>query len=171
VVRAASNGTDCENSPAARKFEQEFKASTAELKKINGDGTDQKLKAELLAMRKVDQDIRAKAFSSATAERELAPELRKTDARLTQQLQKIVAEQGWPTTARVGIEASRSAALILIHSPHHDFQRRLLPELEKLVQEKKIVGSDIATLIDKNLVAKAGRSVLVRSFPRKVLAR
>lgn len=105
-------------------------------------------------MRKVDQGVRAKVFSSAAAEREFAPELQKTDARLTQQLEKIVAKQGWPTIGLVGIEASQAAALILLHSPDHKFQRQLLPELETLVRKKKIVGSDIATLIDKNLVAE-----------------
>lgn len=48
---------------------------------------------------------------------------------------------------------SQAATLILIHSPDHDFQQKLLPTLEDLVQQRKIVGEDIATLIDKILVA------------------
>lgn len=79
------------------------------------------------------------------------------DTRLTRELKAIVAAHGWPTISLVGIEASQAAALILIHSPDHDFQRRLIPELERLVKDKKIVGADVATLIDKTLVAEGRR--------------
>jgi hypothetical protein len=81
-------------------------------------------------------------------------ELQKTDESLTSRLKQIVHSYGWPTIALVGIQASQAAVLILVHSPDHDFQQRLLPELQKLVEEKKIVGSDIAVLADKILVAK-----------------
>jgi hypothetical protein len=84
----------------------------------------------------------------------LIPELQKTDESLTDRLKQIVNSYGWPTIALVGIQASQAAVLILVHSPDHEFQRRLLPELQKLVEEKKIAGSDIATLIDKTLVAE-----------------
>ena len=84
----------------------------------------------------------------------LIPELQKTDESLTDRLKQIVNRYGWPTIALVGIKASRAAALILVHSPDHDFQRRLIPELQKLVEDRKIAGSDIATLIDKTLVAE-----------------
>jgi hypothetical protein len=43
--------------------------------------------------------------------------------------------------------------LILIHSPDHNFQQKLLPTLEDLLQQRKIMGEDIATLIDKMLIA------------------
>jgi hypothetical protein len=150
----AQSVADCEHTPAGQKFEQEETAKKANLTKINGNGTDQKLKAELLAMRKVDQDVRTRMFGSPNSERKLIPELQKTDATLTERLKQMVASHGWPTIALVGMEASQAAALILIHSPDHDFQRRLLPELQRLVEEKKIVGSDIAVLIDKSLVAE-----------------
>ncbi len=51
------------------------------------------------------------------------------------------------------MEASRAAALILIHSPDHKFQRALLPKLQELADQNKILGTDVALLVDKLLVA------------------
>lgn len=147
--------SDCEHSAEAQEFEREIQAQRAELVRINGDGTNQKLKSELLNMGKVDQDIRRRMFSLPNDQQSaLIPELQKTDESLTSRLKQIVSSYGWPTIALVGIQASQAAALILVHSPDHDFQRRLIPELQKLVEQKKIAGSDIATLIDKTLVAE-----------------
>ena len=155
AVSRPQSKDDWEQSPEAQRFEQQQKADRAELVRINGSGTDPKLRAELLAMGKTDQDIRTRLFALPSAQQStLAPELEHTDATLTATLKQIVAGHGWPTIALVGLEASQAAALILIHSPDHDFQRRLLPELQRLVERKKIVGGDIATLVDKTLVAE-----------------
>jgi hypothetical protein len=154
-VSRAQGEDDWERSAEGQSFISREKAIKAELVRINGNGTDQKLRAELLAMGKTDQDIRTKMFALPNAQQgTLEPELKHTDATLTERLKHIVASHGWPTIALVGVDASQAAALILIHSPDHDFQQSLLPELQKLVQEKKIVGSDIATLVDKTLVAE-----------------
>jgi hypothetical protein len=151
----AQSNDDWEQSPEAQRFEQKEEAGRAALVRLNGNGTDLKLKAELLAMGKVDQDIRTRMFALPSAQQSaLVPELQKTDATLTEKLKQIVARYGWPVIAYVGIEASQAAALILIHSPDHVFQRNLLPELQKLVEEKKIIGSDLALLVDKTLVAE-----------------
>lgn len=154
-VSRAQGEDDWEQSAEGQRFIARAKAIKAELIRINGAGTDQKLRAELVAMGKTDQGIRMKMFALPNAQQgTLEPELEHTDAALTEKLKHLVASHGWPTIALVGFDAAQAAALILIHSPDHDFQRRLLPELQKLVQEKKIVGSDIATLVDKTLVAE-----------------
>lgn len=151
----AQGQDDWERSTEAQSFELKQKAVLAELVRINGNGTDQKLKTELLAMRKTGQDTRAEMFALPNAKHSiLGPELEHTDAALTEELKQIVVSHGWPTIALVGLETSRAAALILIHSPDHGFQRHLLPELQGLVQERRIVGSDIAMLVDKMLVAE-----------------
>ena len=150
----AQNQDDWERSTEAQSFEQRDKAKKAALVRINGNGTDQTLKSKLLEMGKIDQDVRKRLFAlPSTQQRTLIPELEQTDTTLTGKLKQIVASHGWPTIELVGIEASQAAALILIHSPDHDFQRQLLPELQGLVQTNKIVGADIALLIDKTLVA------------------
>jgi hypothetical protein len=154
-VSRAQSQDDWEESAEGQRFISRERAIKAELVRINGNGTDQKLRAELLAMGKTDQGIRMKMFAMPNAQQgTLELELEHTDATLTEKLKQIVASHGWPTIALVGYDASQAATLILIHSRDHDFQRRLLPELQKLVQEKRIVGLDIATLVDKTLVAE-----------------
>jgi hypothetical protein len=155
-VQVAFGGTadDWDHSPEALAYEKAEIAKKAELIRINGNGTNSVLRSRLMEMRDVDQSIRKKLFALSTAEQaKLVPELDKTDRELTSELKNIVADHGWPTIALVGFEASQAATLILIHSHDHDFQQKLLPTLEDLVQQKKIVGEDIATLIDKILVA------------------
>jgi hypothetical protein len=155
-VQLAFSGAvdDWEHSPEALAYEKKEEANKAELIRMNGNGTNLALKSKLLEMREVDQSIRNKWVALPSAEQpKLVPELDKTDRELTSELKKIVADNGWPTIALVGFEASQAATLILIHSPDHEFQQNLLPTLGDLVQQKKIVGEDIATLIDKTLVA------------------
>jgi hypothetical protein len=77
-----------------------------------------------------------------------------TDARLTSRLKEIVARHGWPDISLVGVEASSAAMLILIHSSDHDWQRHLIPELERLADAERIDRHSIAYVIDKLLAAE-----------------
>lgn len=139
----------------ADDWEAQAHARSDYLKKKNGSGTDVALKQELLKMRDEDQDIRARFSSASEPERaQLASEMEATDKRLTARLKQIVATKGWPTIALVGADASRTASLILIHSPDNKWQAHLLPRLQKLVSADKIFGSDIATLTDKLLTSE-----------------
>jgi len=132
-----------------------------QLVRLNGKGTDAALRRQLVAMGKLDQQVRkpfetmfSRAAKPTEAEvRAVTDRVDRTDRQLTAQLMTIVARYGWPTIHLVGLDASSSATIILVHSPDHDFQRRLLPQLETLVAEDKIVGSDVAVLIDKLLQA------------------
>ena len=81
-------------------------------------------------------------------------ELPQTDARLTLELQQVVKENGWPTIALVGIDASNGAMLVLTHTSDHAWQRQLLPQLETLADADKIDGSGLALVVDKELVAE-----------------
>jgi hypothetical protein len=142
-------------SKEAKEYERQEKSRRAELIRLNGAGSDPLLASKLLSMRMSDQKIRREIFGHAEADQSrLSPELEKTDSFLTEQLKEIISAQGWPTIALVGMEASEAAALVLIHSPDHIFQQRMLPTLGQLVQEKKIVGTDIALLTDKILVSE-----------------
>ena len=135
-----------------------------DLVRLNGKGTNAGLRQQLLAMGKLDQRVR-KPFETMFAKNARPSEesvnavnrtIEQTDRNLTQQLKEIVAKNGWPTIHLVGAEASSSAAIILVHSPDREFQRHLLPELDILVTERKIIGSDIAVLID-NLLIEDGK--------------
>ena len=141
---------------AAQDQDWEKKAETRskELERKNGEGTDQVLKSELLKMRDTDQDIRRRYIDGSEDKRKaLAAEMELIDKTLTDRLKEMVATKGWPTIHMVGIKASGAAALILIHSPDHKFQTKMLPQLQKLVDHDQIVGSDIALITDKLLVA------------------
>jgi len=64
-------------------------------------------------MRDVDQSIRKKLFALPPAEQqELGRKLENTDRQLTDELKKIVADNGWPTISLVGFEASQAAVLV-----------------------------------------------------------
>jgi|GEM_PF-5803843 len=117
IAQERKAGADCEKSKEAQIFEKTLEREKTELVQINGDGTDQKLKAELLAMGKRDQDIRKRMFSLPRDQQAaLIPELQKTDKSLTNRLKQIVDTYGWPTIALVGIQASQAAVLILVHT-------------------------------------------------------
>jgi len=74
-------------------------------------------------------------------------------------------KQGWPTTRLVEIKASQAAALILDHSPDHDFQRECMPQLSQMVQQDDIVGSDLGPMIDKLLLSEGQSPAAGLSVP------
>ncbi len=122
--------------------------------KVNGNGTDQKLKQRLIRIGKRDQAVRKPKYISDTASKRLVREQEETDAKLTAELRRIVAKKGWPTIVLVGLSASENASLILTHSPDHDFQRKLIPQLQQLAEDGRILGSSIAGIVDKVLVSE-----------------
>jgi len=113
------------------------------------NGSDEALRKRLLAMQKADRTIRDRIMVlSPEKQASMAPALKGTDEKLTGELKQIVAQKGWPTISLVGRDASEAASSILLHSPDPDFQKALLPQLERLVTEGQIVGSNVALLVD-----------------------
>ena len=136
----------------ARDFDKELQAKIKGLVEKNGKGSDRELKRRLIRMAKQDQAIRAGRVTAIT--QTTVKKMQITDEGLTAELKQIILEKGWPTISLVGLRASQDAALILIHSPDHDFQRAKLPELQRLAENEEIVGSDIALIADKVLVSE-----------------
>ena len=120
----------------------------------NGPGTDALLRNQLLTMRNTDQTARGFVSAPAASTKEMVQKLPATDAQLTQELKQIVNQKGWPTIALVGIDASNAAMLILTHSPDHAWQLQLLPQLEQLADTGKIDPSNLALVVDKELVSE-----------------
>ena len=115
-------------------------------------GSDEGLRRHLLAMQKTDRTIRDRIMVlSPEKQVSMAPVLKSTDEKLTAELKEIVARKGWPTISLVGRDASEAASSILLHSRDRDFQKALLPQLEKLVAEDQIAGSNVALLVDSIL--------------------
>ncbi len=124
-----------------------------ELIATNGPGTDAAYRAELLKMR--DQDQQARGMNPDAKSKghiEIAMNLAEIDAALTEQLKLDVKAKGWPTISLVGIDASNAGMLILTHTRDHAWQVSLIPMLIDLADEKKIDGSSLALVIDKELV-------------------
>jgi hypothetical protein len=119
----------------------------------NGPGTDAAYRTELLKMR--DQDQQARGMNPDAKSKghvEIATNLAEIDAALTDELKLDVKSKGWPTISLVGIDASNAAMLILTHTRDHAWQVSLIPMLIDLADEKKIDGSSLALVIDKELV-------------------
>ena len=122
----------------------------AELIKRNGPGTDAALRDKLMTMVASDQA----ACGAGTGHPMYTAKTAAVDGELTTELKGIVARHGWPTMAMVGYEASNGAMVILTHTRDHARQRLMLPKLENLAAERKIDGSALATVVDKELVSE-----------------
>jgi hypothetical protein len=145
----------CQVSAQQEDWEARAETHAHHLIEKNGPGTDAALKRELLQMYRTDQEIRMRLNSVPEHERpEITKQMEENDVRLTARMKQIVAAKGWPTIALVGPEASQAAAVMLTHSPDHEWQGMLLPRLRKLVAEEQIFGSDIAGLTDRILVSQ-----------------
>ncbi|MCE5272659.1 hypothetical protein LLH00_15370 [bacterium] len=122
------------------------------------------LRAELLEMGKIDQEVR-KFFwggqgqmpDSATLKRMLT-----VDSVNTERLKEIVGQGGWPGFSRVGQDGAESAFLILQHTQDSAFQERMLPLLRKAWEQSEITGQNLALLTDRVLV-HAGKPQLYGS--------
>jgi hypothetical protein len=127
-----------------------------ELIKRIGPGTDAALRDTLLTMLETDQKARGMSHGQPINKTKLTMEsnMAEIDAQLTTQLKAILAKDGWPTIALVGIEASNAAMLVLTHTADHAWQLSLLPQLEELADAQKIDGSGLALAIDKELVSE-----------------
>jgi hypothetical protein len=147
-------GPDAAEEPWAKDVERRRR----ELVRQNGPGTDASLRDRLIAMAQEDQAAPERGLTKVAPQDrekyEAAANRADTDAKLTAQLKEIIANEGWPTIAMVGIDASNGAMRILIHTRDHVWQRSLLPQLESLADAGKIDGSSVATLIDKELVSE-----------------
>lgn len=137
-----------------QNWEREMEIRVEKLIQTHGNGTDEDLKARLTAMAKRDQAVRKPEYFADNVSLRLAREQEKVDAELSAELKKIVQEKGWPTIKLVGLQASEHAALILSHSRDHEFQRSMLPHLRSLADAGDILGSSVATNIDKVLVSE-----------------
>jgi hypothetical protein len=133
-----------------------LQARRRELIQQNGQGTDAALRSQLLVMRDKDQAVRG--FAGGRQVSGMTPDmlakLPSTDAELTLELKQIVDRKGWPIIALVGIEASNAGMLILTHTADHVWQAKLLPKLEQLADARRIDASQLALVIDKELISE-----------------
>ena len=135
-------------------WEANLAARRQQLITTNGPGTDAALRTDLLTLR--DEDQAARGFhpgQSPTAAPAIASNLSEIDAAITTRLKAVVQQHGWPTVALVGIDASNAAMLLLNHATDPAWRASLLPQLEALADQGKIDGSQLALVVDKQLIA------------------
>jgi hypothetical protein len=151
-----ASGTGVASPEAVKAWAQQVEKRRTELITRNGSGTDKALAAQLMTMQETDQDARGISHGTPknAGKTTTALNLNEVDAQLTEQLKAIVAKDGWPTIALVGLDASNAAMLILTHSRDHAWQASLLPQLETLADTGKIDGAALAVVIDKQLISK-----------------
>lgn len=100
-------------------------------------------------MGRLDQAVRAGMSPASLQDSAFMFRMMRTDSLHTARLEQIVAAYGWPSAARVGAEAARAAFLMLQHSPSHELQKRLLPEVEAAAKHKEVPPQEVALLSDR----------------------
>ncbi len=147
--------TKTDAQPGLSKWEDAAETRYKSLIAKNGSGSDIALRTKLLQMGEQDQRVREPMMT--LPQNRWTPDMQKeqarTDEELTVKLKTIVSENGWPTLSMVGVKTSEDAMLILIHTSDHAWQSAMIPRLEKFADNDEIVGSGLAVVIDKKLVA------------------
>ncbi|HEX4799337.1 MAG TPA: DUF6624 domain-containing protein [Candidatus Paceibacterota bacterium] len=107
---------------------------------------------ELKSMVDIDQDMRERSQAEDFWDETI-------DAKHTERMKEIVAEIGWPTVSKVGVEGASNAWLLVQHADHDvDFQERCL-ELMKEAPTGEVDITDVAYLTDRVCVNR-GRGQL-----------
>lgn len=113
------------------------------------------LRNELLERVGRDQAIRNEMISSGVTHPDPKIEARMTeiDSANTARMKEIVKRYGWPGPELVGIDGTEAAFLLVQHA-EHEFQKQMLPLVERAYRQKKLQGQDYALLLDRVLVAE-----------------
>lgn len=130
----------------------------APLEETGNAAIDEELRAELLAMRDRDQELRhfmAEKYrvSGSALDPEDAERWMEVDSANTARLEEIVDARGWPGRALVGEEGARAAFLLAQHADHAPaFQERCLGLLRAAVAAEDADPADLAYLTDRVLL-------------------
>lgn len=113
------------------------------------------LRQELLERVDRDQAIRNEMIRNGVTNVDAALQGRMTaiDSANTARMKEIVKQYGWPGPELVGVDGTEAAFLLVQHA-EHEFQKQMLPLVERAYREKKLRGQDYALLLDRVLVAE-----------------
>jgi hypothetical protein len=113
------------------------------------------LRRQLLAMLKLDQDVRNDIIASGAGL--VSPELQKrmadTDANTNLRLREIVQKYGWPGRDLVGLDGATAAMTMIQHVPV-ETQRQALPAVEAAFHAGTVRGREYANLLDRVLLSE-----------------
>ena len=122
-----------------------------------------KIRAELLAMEKVDQDARTKC-TNGTADQQVKclGEISKTiDEPNTKRIIEIFNEIGFPNTAKVGKDGLQAYMILLQHASSDDLRVKSLDPITAAFKNKEIMPVDYANFVDRLRCIRARNSCTV----------
>jgi len=127
----------------------------------NAQGFDEKLRAELLAMRDRDQRARDDCNKGTTDERWkcYANMTETVDKPNTKRLNEIFRSNGFPDAKVVGKDGVEAFLLILQHSNDLELKQQSLPGITKAFEAKLLAAMDYANFTDR-LLANLGKPQL-----------
>ncbi len=113
------------------------------------------LRLELLKRVQQDQSIRNELISKGVEnpDKALLARMQAIDTANTKRVRAIVRKYGWPTPELVGRDGVDAAFLIVQHAKL-DFQKEILPLVEKAYRNGGLPGQSYALLLDRVLVGQ-----------------
>jgi hypothetical protein len=108
------------------------------------------LHAELLAMKRVDEELHTQLSEAGALTGHYVPSLQAVHEKNAARLREILSEHGWPTATQVGSDGAYAAWLIVQHSiGEPKLQRAVLPMLEQEAASGCIPAWQPAYLADR----------------------
>ena len=115
--------------------------------------TEPALRKELLQRVEQDQAIRNELIAAGIKkpDPDILARMKTIDASNTKRMREIVRTYGCPSPKLVGHDGVQAAFLLVQHA-EHDFQKEMLPLVEKSFKDGAIRGQSYALLLDRVLI-------------------
>ena len=135
--------------------------------KPNQAPSNPKLRSELLAMAKQDQDLREK-WINAPKNPKIDAEVKAVDTKNTARMKQIVTQYGWPSQNLVGKDGADAAWLLVQHADADPaFQAHCLPLMQEAAEHGEASKESLALLTDRVLLAQGKKQVYGSQFTWK----
>lgn len=111
------------------------------------------LRRELLERVEQDQAIRNELIRKGVElpDKAIIAQMQAIDTANTERMRAIVRQYGWPSPELVGRDGAEAAFLLVQHA-EFDFQKEMLPLVEKAYRSGGLSGQSYALLLDRVLV-------------------
>lgn len=131
----------------------------------HGQWSQPELRAELLEMRRVDQDARLKCLGSAEEQMNCFREIaEKIDAPHTKRLNEIFDKHGFPVAAMVGKDGVDAFMLLVQHAVSDEIRERIKEPMRLAFLRKEIPPDRYAAFIDRLLVNQGKPQIYGSNF-------
>lgn len=117
-----------------------------------GPVKNEELSREILLMAEQDQAVRRPYMEGRLPTEAETKALRERDEADTKRMNEILDKYGFPGVKMVGIRATRTFIMMLLHSPSLELMKRALPHVERAARREEIPPDDFVSLNDRVLV-------------------